>query len=165
MGYRCRWLAVPASRDRAEVLDQLGLKLTAERNEEVYDPGFYLVTLPGWLVIMGDGWDYMDLVDRDQVCRLSSEGHDAIFFYTDDSPMNAELTGFRDGREVWSLQYADPELERGGELPAAVATVIDAAGDDVYDALANAGLALVGFRHDQTLGSGEHLPIHTVAKK
>lgn len=165
MGYRCRWVAVPIDRDRDRVLKRLGLTLTGQLDEAVYDPGFYLVALPSWLVIMGDGWDYMDVVEREQVRRLSSDGNDAIYFYTDDTPVTAELTAFHDGIEAWTLQFAN-QLDRGGKVPDAVAKVLAAAKKkELYDAVANAALALVRFRHDQTLSSGDHLPVHTVARK
>jgi hypothetical protein len=163
MGYRCRWLAVPASRDRERLLKRLKFAVKGELIEAVYDTGLYLVALPDWLVIMGDGWDFMDLVEREQVRRLSSEGEDAIYFYTDDTPMHAELTGFHDGIEAWTLQFTDA-LDQGGKPPAPVKTAIAAGKADIYDALANAGLALVGFRHDQTLSSGDQLPIVELVK-
>ena len=147
----------------------------AELNEEVYDTGLYAVTVDGWLVVMGDGWDFMDLIERDQAIRLS-EGGEVIFLYTDDTPMSAELTSFAGGKEAWSITYDGSNgigtLGLAGQLTDAMQAVIadarkeqDAAGgadaevDHLYGGVAELGHKLVGFRHDETLSAGKHLPI------
>jgi len=58
MGYRCRWIAL-RDRDRVDVFARLKLEVTGELNEEVYDTGLYAVDVDGWLVLIGDGWDFM----------------------------------------------------------------------------------------------------------
>src|SRR5687767_8344265 len=103
MGFRCRWLA--SRRPRAEILKQLGFVVSEEINEAVYDTGLWAVGLADrWTVVMGDGWDFMDSIGRKQAEAVSAGG-EAIFFYTDDSPMCCEIAAFRDGRELWSLAY------------------------------------------------------------
>jgi hypothetical protein len=173
MGYRCRWIATRAI-ERAEVLSQLGMSVSEELNEEVYDPDLYAVDVDGWFVVFADGWDHMNLVDVEKVRKLSQRG-EVLFFYTDDSPMCAELTSYVDGRPAWSIVYSGtngvgtPALT--GSVPANANTLLsqlreaqDAEGDDadvdhIYELAAMVGDELVGFRHDQTLSSGEYLPI------
>ncbi|HLL21287.1 MAG TPA: hypothetical protein VK427_04105 [Kofleriaceae bacterium] len=173
MGYRCRWIAL-RGRDRDDVLAKLKFAIETELDEEVYDPGLYAVDVGAWLVIIGDGWDYMDLVTRRAAARLSTRG-EVLYLYTDDTPMSAELTSFVDGQVSWSLTYESdgtykPVVE--GTLPPEGKPILGAclkaqkeAGpkadtDHVYDVVAELGRALVGFRHDQTLSSGKYLPIY-----
>lgn len=173
MGYRCRWLAVRAG-DRAEALSRLRFSIAEELNEEVYDTGLYAVDVPDWFVVMGDGWDFMDLVERTQAARLSDH-HEVMFFYTDDTPMCAEATLFLGGQMLWSVTYdgatGTPLVE--GVLPDSVGSILAAARaeqkaaggpeadvDWVYGSVAEIGHSIVGFRHEETLSAGEHLPIY-----
>ena len=174
MGYRCRWVAM-RGRDRADVLARLKLAVKRELNEGVYDTGVYAVDADGWLVVIGDGGDFMDRIERADASRLS-DGGEVIFLYTDDTPMRAEITSFVGGEAAWSLTYdgsdgvAAPALS--GKLPEVAEGLIaqareeqEAAGgaesgvDHFYDVVAALGRELVGFRHDETLSAGEHLPI------
>jgi hypothetical protein len=72
MGYRCRWVA--ARLDVATMLRRLGLDVVREHHEAVHDTGLWAVSLPqGWTVVMGDGWDAMDLVSADDARELSAD--------------------------------------------------------------------------------------------
>lgn len=163
-------------RDRADVLARMKFEIAEELIEEVYDTGLYALEVEDWLVVIGDGWDFMELVPRRLAAKLSNGG-EVIFFYTDDTPMKAELTSFADGKVQWSITYdgedgvSQPAIE--GKLPGVSTRVIAAAEkaqrgaggpkagvDHIYEITAELGLALVGFRHDQTLGSGNHVPIY-----
>jgi hypothetical protein len=174
VGYRCRWIAM-RGRERDDVLAKLKFHVTHELTEEVYDPGLYALDVDGWLVVFGDGWDFMDLVTRRDAAKLSNRS-EVIYLYTDDTPMKAEITSFVDGRVKWSITYdgqdgpSRPATE--GALPAEAKPIIAAAEkaqkaaggakadvDHIYDVVAELGLALVGFRHDQTPSSGKYLPI------
>lgn len=175
MGFRCRWIAV-RGRDRDDVLARLKCVVTTQHDEAVYDTGLYALDVNGWVFVIGDGWDYMDLVKREQASLLSNRG-EALFFYTDDSAMAAELTAFAAGQQTWSIVYDGSQDERvprlDGDVPTAVKTALAAArkeqaaatGDDadvdhIYDVPPTVALELTGFRHDQTLSSGERLPIY-----
>ena len=162
-------------RDKAEVLARLKVIVTGEIEDEIYDPGLYAFDIGSWLVIFGDGWDYMDVLTRRDAARLSNKG-EVLFLYTDDTPMSAELTSFVDGQVKWSIVYdggdgpARPTIE--GTLPSEARRLIAAAEkaqkgvrdvDHVYDVVPELGLALVGFRHDQTPGAGKHLPVLQLA--
>lgn len=177
MGYRARWLAVKNA-DPAEVLSTIGLRQDSESAEAIYDPGLYAVSMPGgWLVVIGDGWDFMNTVQEEHA-RALSKGTEALHFYCDDTSMGALLKAFCDGKEVWSLEH-DGSNGPGtpvvtGKAPAVVGEIIAkcqaeqrASGrkdvDYVYDAAPEIGRVLTGFRHDQTLGNGEHLPILVLA--
>lgn len=157
----------------------MGFAVTGELNEEVYDTGLYTVDIDGWLIVFGDGWDFMGLIEREQAVRLSDRG-EVVFLYTDDTPMCAEIAFFVGGKEVWSISYdglngiGTPVL--AGQLPDGVTSVLalarkeqEAAGgatadvDHLYDVVAEAGRKVVGFRHDETLSTGAHLPIFQLA--
>lgn len=170
MGYRCRWVA--ARLDVATMLRRLGLDVVREHHEAVHDTGLWAVSLPqGWTVVMGDGWDAMDLVSADDARELSADA-EALAFYTDDTPMAAAVAEYRRGAVAWSLDYdadtralavrgAAPDVVR--ETIAACEAEQDVAGEDGpdlrYDAAPRIAQAWVGFRHDETLASGAHLPI------
>jgi hypothetical protein len=173
MGYRCRWMAM-RGRDRTDVLARLKFGITDEVNDEIYDPGLYGFEIDGWLVIFGDGWDFMDLVTRRAAAKLSNRG-EILYLYTDDTPMKAELTAFFDGRVRWSITYDGQDgpsrVATEGTLPAEAKAIIAAAEraqigvsdvDHIYDVVAELGLALVGFRHDQTPSSGKYLPVYAL---
>lgn len=168
MGYRARWLAVKNA-EVATCLATTGLRQKASVEGEVCDPGLYCVQLPaGWRVVMGDGWDFMDLVDAGHAKQLS-KGTDALFLSTDDTSMCARLAWLRDGQESWALEYdgsngrSEPVVT--GAPPPPVAQVIDAcrarqAGaapdvDVMYEVVPEVAKALTGFRHDETLAEGQ----------
>jgi hypothetical protein len=173
MGYRCRWMAM-RGRDRADVLARLDFGVTDELTDEIYDPGLYAFEVEGWLVIFGDGWDFMDLVTRRAASKLSNKG-EVLYLYTDDTPMKAELTSFVDGQVRWSITYDGEDgpsrVAAQGTLPAQAKPIIAAANqaqkgvrdvDHVYDVVAELALTLVGFRHDQTPSSGKYLPAYAL---
>ena len=172
MGYRAGWLAVKNA-DLDVALSTIGLKQEGESNEAIYDPGHYAVQMPGgWLVVIGDGSDALDTV-KPEHARALSKGTDALHFMCSDTSMYAVITAFRDGKKIWSLEH-DGSNGVGapvvaGNAPPLVGEIIakcqaeqDAA-DEKVDHLSEAapeiGRLLTGFRHDQTLGDGEHVPI------
>lgn len=179
MGYRCRWLAVK-NVELSAALEAVGLRQESASNEAVYDPGLYAVALPGgWLVVIGDGWDFMDMV-HEADARGLSKGTESLHFYCDDTSMGASLVAYRDGTRVWTLEH-DGSKGRGtsvvsgtpppiaGEIVARLQERQRESGDKdvdyVYDAAPEIGLALTGFRHDQTLGNGGILPILVLQPK
>lgn len=180
MGYRCRWLAT-RGRERETVLRRLSYKVIAEIVEEVYDTGLYALEIDDWLIVIGDGSDYMDQVKRAQARKLSDEG-DVLYLYTDDSTMTFELAMFSSGAELWAIAYdgsdgvTSPVIE--GAIPFEVRALLarleaaqaKAGGpkadvDHIYDLAPTYAKQLVGFRHDESLGSGEHVPIWQLAAK
>lgn len=180
MGYRCRWLATQG-RDREHVLERLKLKVVAEIGEEVYDVGLYALEVDDWLVVIGDGSDYMSDVKRAQAAKLSDEG-DVIYMYTDDTPMAFELARFSEGKELWSIAYdgasgvTNPTFK--GKVPLAARALharlekeqAKAGGpkaevDHIYELAPTYAEQLVGFRHDRSLSSSDYLPIWQLAAK
>lgn len=180
MGFRCRWLAT-RGRDRDEVLARLRFKVVAELVEEVYDTGLYALEVDAWLVVIGDGFDHLDKVKRAEAARLS-DGGDVLYFATDDTAMTFELVLFRGGAERWSIAYdggdgvVTPTF--AGAVPWGARTLLGAlekeqakaggpkAGvDHIYELAPRYAMELVGFRHDESLGSGDHVPIWQLALK
>ncbi len=180
MGFRCRWLAT-RGRDRDQVLERLHLKITAELIEEVYDTGLYALEVNDWLVVIGDGWDQMSEIKRAQGANLS-DGGDVMYLYTDDSAMAFELAMFSGGKECWSIKYdgkdgvSAPTFE--GAVPMEVRVMLarlekeqsKAGGpkaeiDHIYELAPRYGRQVVGFRHDESLGSGDHVPVWQLAVK
>lgn len=180
MGFRCRWLAT-RGRDRADVLALLKLKVVAEINEQVYDTGLFALEVDEWLVVIGDGSDYMGKIKRARAAKLSFDS-EVLYLYTDDSAMAFELVMFRGGKELWAIAYdgsdgvTAPTLE--GVVPMAARALLarlekaqakdggpKAEVDNIYElAPAYAG-ELVGFRHDESLASGDHVPIWQLAPR
>lgn len=179
MGYRCRWLATKG-RDREAILRRLELHAIAELVEEVYDTGLYALEIEDWVIVIGDGWDYMNVVKRAQAAKLSDDG-EVLYFYTDDTPMAFELTLFRGGSAAWSFTYdgsdgvSTPVLD--GTVPFDARALLGrlekqqakaggpkAGVDHIYELAPTYAKTLVGFRHDTSLGSGEHVPIWQLAR-
>lgn len=180
MGFRCRWLAT-RGRDREDVIARLGLRVVGELIEEVYDPGLYALEVDDWLVVIGDGADHMNVVKRAQAAKLSDVS-DVVYLVTDDTTMTFELAVFHGGAELWTVTYdgsdgvTAPTL--AGQVPFAVRVLLarlekaqahaggpKAEVDHVYDLAPTYAQELVGFRHDVSLGSGEHVPVWQLAVK
>ncbi len=168
-------------RERDELLARLRFKIVGELIEEVYDPGLYALELDGWFVVIGDGSDHMDKVKRAEAAKLSDAG-DVICLATQDSTMTFELAMFAEGAELWSITYdgsdgvTEPTFK--GAVPWAARTLLarlekeqaKAGGpkanvDHIYDLAPAYAMELVGFRHDESLGSGDHVPIWQLAPK
>lgn len=174
MGFRARWVAVQ-NVGLAPLLSRVGLREVSVSNEAIFDTGWYAVALPNhWMLLFGDGWDHMDDVTLEHAQALS-RGTEALHFYTDDTPMSASLTSFKDGREVWALTHDVAEASVRGEAPEVVTRTLEILRaqqaqassnvDVLYDAAAQIGLALIGFRHDQTLADAAVLPVHVLSKE
>jgi hypothetical protein len=180
MGFRCRWLAT-RNRDRDDVLDRLRFKVVGELIEEVYDSGLYALEVEDWLVVIGDGFDHLDKVKRAAAARLS-EGGDVLYLYLDDAAMAFELAMFGGGTELWSIAYDGRDGVTAptftGAIPWRVRTLlaqlekeqVRAGGpkaeiDHIYALAPSYAMEVVGFRHDETLASGEHVPIWQLAPK
>lgn len=180
MGFRCRWLAT-RGRDREAVLCRLKFKVVAEIAEPVYDTGLYALEVDEWLVVIGDGFDHMGEVKRAQAAKLSDEG-DVMYLYTDDSAMAFELAMFSVGKELWSIAYdggdgvTAPTLE--GAVPREVRALLaklekeqaKAGGpkadvDHIYELAPTYAKEVVGFRNDESLSSGDHVPVWQLAAK
>ena len=72
MRYRCRWLAAH-KRDRDAVLGRLELEVVGELIEPVYDTGLYALEVDDWLVVIGDGSEYLGDVKRAHAAQLSQD--------------------------------------------------------------------------------------------
>jgi len=159
----------------------LRFKVVGELVEAVYDAGLYALEVDDWLVVIGDGFEHMDKVKRAEAAKLS-EGGDVLFMYTDDAAMAFELAMFSDRTERWSIAYdgADgvmaPSFE--GAIPWGARTLLaklekeqaraggpKADVDHIYELAPTYALGVVGFRHDESLGSGDHVPIWQLAPK
>ncbi|MFO0596274.1 MAG: hypothetical protein U0228_13245 [Myxococcaceae bacterium] len=157
MGFRCHWVATK-NRDLGRALRVTGLTNLGQR-QELVDPGLRAHQLEQWLVIVGDGWDFKDLIAIDHALELS-RGSEALYFACDDSYMGSELHCFVDGHERWAVEYdgsnGPSTPTTSGACPKLVDETIAAklaqakpGVDFVYDAPGDLGLALTGYRHDQ----------------
>jgi hypothetical protein len=152
----------------------------AQRSEPAYDPGLYGGALPcGWYLVLGDGWDYRDLVEEQHAAALSRAGGDTLYFCTDDGSMCTRLACYESGKAVWSITYdgadgvSEPQVEGVppglAELLAELQERQRRAGgsaaevDHLYELTAEVGRRLLDFRHDETLGNGQVLPIDVLA--
>ena len=180
MGLRCRWLAT-RGRERDDVLEALRFRVVGELIEAVYDTGLYALEVDDWWVVIGDGFDHLDKVKRAAASALSAGG-DVVYMYTDDAAMAFELTLFSGRKELWSIVYdgADgvttPRFQ--GAVPWAARTLLGtlekeqakaggpkAGVDHIYELAPMFARELVGFRHDESLGSGDHVPVWQLAPR
>lgn len=178
MGFRCRWLAT-RGRDPADVLERLKFKVVGELVEEVYDTGLYALEVDDWVVVIGDGTGHLDQVKRAEAARLS-EGGDVVYLTTDDAAMAFELAMFRERELLWSIAYDGHDGVTAptftGAVPWAARVLLGklekaqaeaggpkAESDHIYELAPIYAMELVGFRHDVSLGSGEHVPIWQLA--
>jgi hypothetical protein len=176
MGYRSSWVAIRGG-NLASALKTLGLRVESESNEQIYDPGHYAVNTPqGFLIIMGDGSDEMETGQPEHAAKLS-EGGEAIFF-TSDTTMCTTIAAFHNRIQTWSFDHQGSDGIQAptvsGTLPELARAIVDdvvreqeEADDDVdiiYDGAPRIGLAITGFRHDQTLSSGEIFPVYVLEK-
>jgi hypothetical protein len=153
----------------------------AELVEEVYDTGLYALEIDDWLIVIGDGFDHMNAVKRAHAKSLSKDG-DVLYLYTEDSAMAFELVMFQGGAELWSISYdgsdgvTAPTIE--GAFPYEAKVLLarlekeqakaggpKAEVDHIYELAPLYAKQLVGFRHDESLGSGEHVPIWQLTDK
>jgi len=101
---------------------------------------------------------------------------DVVYMYTDDAAMAFELAMFRGGKELWSIAYdggdgvTAPSFE--GAVPWGARALLGklekeqakAGGpkadvDHTYELAPTYAKEMVGFRHDESLRSGDHVPI------
>lgn len=175
MGFRCTWIAA-RNGSGSSVLPQLGLARERQSQEAVEDPGLYgLALASGWYLAIGDGSDFLQHLQEEQAEALSRSG-EALFFFTDDTPMVTRLASYQRGSLAWAITYdgshgvGDVDLE--GSPPPLVSDALtrlrseqEAAGgatagvDHLYDLTADVARALIGFRHDEILGVGEWAPV------
>jgi hypothetical protein len=180
MGFRCRWLAT-RGREREEVLDRLKFKVVGELVEEVYDTGLYALEVDDWFVVIGDGSHHLAEVRRAEAARLS-DGSDVIYLTTDDTAMTFELAMFISGKDLWSIAYDGSDGVTAprftGAVPWGARTLLGrlekeqakaggpkAEVDHIYELAPSYAMELVGFRHDESLGSGEHVPIWQIVPR
>jgi hypothetical protein len=172
LGYHARWLAV-RNVDLSTCLSTIGLRQEAILEGPVVDPGWYSLEMPGgWRVVIGDGLHHPGLIEEACAKELS-KGTQAVHFETSDAAMFASLVMYGDQQELWSIVHdgsnGNGEPVVTGDPPPIIGEILDkcraekATGasnvDYLYEAAPEIAKALTGFRHDQTLGDGEHLPI------
>lgn len=167
MSYSCSWVA---ARDLSlgEVLVDLELGVTGERNDHLSYGLSAIETLEDWIVVVTLGADEMGDVDEHNARSLSVDGW-ALFFRCDDDAMSSELIEYREGEPTWALRHPSAEagLSVAGKLPEALDELIKDArekaaenGDaNLYDIPARIGMVLTGFRHDEPIKGGEDDPV------
>ena len=178
MGYRCRWLAT-RGRERDDVLGRLRVKIVEELVEPVYDPGLYALEVDDWLVVVGDGFDYADKVVRAAASKLS-DGGEVVYVSIDDAVMAFELALFVDNHARWSIAYDGKDGVSSpvfaGTVPFAARALLGrlekeqakaggtkAERDHIYELAPAYAATVVGFRHHETLPSGDHVPVWQLA--
>ncbi|MDQ3297231.1 MAG: hypothetical protein M3619_11645 [Myxococcota bacterium] len=163
------------------MLGRLRFKIVAEIVEEVYDRGLYALEVDDWLVVIGDGFDHMDKVKRAAAAKLSDAG-EVLYLFTDDAAMAFELAMFGGASELWSIAYdgrdgvTTPTFD--GAVPWGARAVLaklekaqaraggpKADVDHIYELAPTWAMGVVGFRHDETLASGEHVPVWQIVPK
>lgn len=178
MGYSLFWLGV-AGKPRAQVLRELGLELGAPDDHVSVRTPVVGVTLPsGWFVVVLNR--NANVWYTDEALASLSAGCRVMTCEVQETSMSSSAAGFQDGRQAWRMLHdegqARDHLETEGELPPEFAAVYAAVTqrhhdaeaeaaelgveldvDHVFDAPADLGQALTGFRHDYTPPPGSEI--------
>lgn len=99
-----------------------------------------------------------------------------MYFWCSDTVMATELSCFRDGAIVWSIQYSCADASKRpaikGEVPEITSEILegllakqraDDGADYIYDLTAELGRRLVGFRHDMDSETDDPEPFQVLA--
>jgi len=138
--------------------------LSGERHE-FPDVGWYLLELPSdespWVLLIADGSENFADLSASHAQSLSKGGNQTLYFCCSDTVMVTELLFFKDGAEVWSIQYDCGDKTKqpaiNGDAPQITHEILkelrtkqqtDDGADYIYDITAELGRSIVGFRHD-----------------
>jgi hypothetical protein len=171
MGFRTGWVAVQVV-GLEHALAQIGW-VDTQRRTDFMETGLYGFELPGWAVVVGSGFDYRHRVRPEMAQQLSRLGF-AVHLTHSDGDMDGEITGFRDGSELWRVTYSGTrgvsEPVPHGEVPPMLKAILarcsaaqeEAGGrsagvDYMYEVVIELGDEIVGFRHDRDLDGDFHL--------
>lgn len=178
MGFRVSWIA-RAGTSTEELLKATDRRPTGERHE-FPDVGWYLLELPSagqspWTLLIADGSDNYGGLDPAQAQSLSAGGNETLYFWCSDTVMATVLVCFRNGSEVWSIDYDCGNKNKRPALNGAVPQMAheilaqlqkkqqaDDGADYIYDLTAELGRKLVGFRHDMELKTGDPEPFQVL---
>lgn len=177
MGFSLSWLAI-RGKPPVRLFDELGIRGTGVF-EEIFESPLTGATLPGgWYLLISDHGP--DLLNDHFLKRLSS-GCDVVSCFVEEHVMCSAASGWKDGREVWSILHVSSEgiehLEARGDLPAMFVPIRDrlrseqkAAGgrdsdvDYIFDVPVEVAWAVTGFRHDKMI-SGEGNPFEVLVNR
>ena len=181
MGYRVSWIARRGSETQG-IIDVSRRQLTGERHD-FPDVGWYLLELPNavdtsWVLLIADGSENFGDLDPKHAKALSKGGNETLYFACSDTVMGSGLACFRNGSEIWTIDYyCEDENQRPamtGDVPQVAHDILKAlrakqeADDDVdyiYELTADVGRALVGFRHDIAPETDDPEPFQVLDKK
>src|ERR671910_597555 len=113
VGFQVSWLARKGTKG-TQLLQEAGMRATDEQ-QPAPDDGLFLLEVPPsetgpWSMLIADGADYYDGIEKEDAEDLSKGDHEVLFFRCDDSAFASELLLFRDGTLVWSIRH-DAEVE------------------------------------------------------
>jgi hypothetical protein len=162
MGFSASWLAVRGKPSTA-VLSELGLRGTGEYDDVPDSPHLWGTSLPaGWYLVFANRSDYREDFPLD---RLSSSA-ELVACFVEEHVMVCAASGWRDGKEVWSIYHESDQslehLETKGDLPPVFTSIRDRlaaqqaeeGGDEAdvdyfFDVGVEVAETLTGFRHDE----------------
>lgn len=167
MGFRISWIARAGTSTR-ELLDISGRSLSGECHEFPEGGYWYLLELlddeTPWVVLIADGSENYEDLSPSHAESLSKGGNETLFFWCSDTVMITDLHAFKDGAEVWSIQYDCGNKTKQpamiGDVPEIAHEILedlrrqqqaDSEADYIYDLTTELGHRLVGFRHDTDL--------------
>ena len=181
MGYRVSWIA----RRGPETQGIIGVSrrhLTGER-QDFPDVGWYLLELPNavetpWVLLIADGSENFGDLDPEDAKALSQGENETLYFACSDTVMGSGLACFRNGLEIWSIDYYCEDENRrpamAGDVPQVAYDILkelrtkqeaDDDADYIYELTADVGRALVGFRHDMAPKADDREPFQVLVKK
>lgn len=152
------------------MLEATGFHLDGRRYD-MADIGLYLLSLSPnaardapWTLVFALGSEHYECLHDGMATKLSRRGEPAYHFWCTDTAMVTELTCYTDGRPAWSVAISPDHDSRPGvagtppgwvrailderELQQTEADLAKERVDHLYDATADIGYALMGFRHD-----------------
>lgn len=175
MGFRVSWIARSGTSSR-ELLELSRRTVSPERHE-FPDVGWYLLELPAWVVLIADGTENYSELNADHAQTLSKGDCETLYFWCCDTIMASNLACFRNGSEVWSIQYDCGDKSKrpamNGDVPEIAHEILadlrtkqlaDDGADYVYDLTTELGRRLVGFRHDMDLEAADPQPFQVLTK-
>ncbi len=179
MGFRVSWIARSGSSTH-ELLHVSGRILSGERYE-FPEVGWYLLELPSdeapWVLLIADGSDNFAELSASHTQSLSKGGNETLYFWCSDTVMATEMFAFKDGVEVWSIQYDCGDKMKqpamNGDVPQIAQEILkdlrtkqqeDDGVDYIYDLTAELGRSLVGFRHDRDIEIDDPEPFQLLSE-
>jgi hypothetical protein len=164
MGFSLSWVAV-RGKSREEIHQELSITSTGIYHEFPEPPCCGALLPGGWYLVVKDHLGVFD--DHEQLAKLSNNA-EAITCFVEEHVMVSEVTGWRDGKKIWSIQHDSQKkidhLDAQGTLPSEYDSirerlqarqVSEGEADYIFDVPVEVAQSITGYRHDRFPNLGE----------